>query len=383
LFDLLGGKEAPTPSQSRTRAVAVAVDGTPRKQVAANAGTADDAKIPGPTPRSTSKHTHIHLTTPSHRRTPGGKVRTPRSGGTGSVSKLQFATPAFLRRTALPMPTLDENAVSPAAVTRLPRKPLFRGLSSVVAGLRKLEEKTLDDDLDVLREMENERRPAPIAKPRTAQQKDAAAAGDQSLPVTEDSEASAAQVVELEDSQVPKQDHDIQPPGLLGGFDDETAYDSPEEQQLDRGQPLKVYQKRKPKRAHRLVSLRPTKAKRPTIEAEQKDEDVVPETQYDATKFVTLDDGALDMVASGSDNDDDFELGAANEEEGENPRKTSKKKDQKSRGTSEQQTKDGNGPVQRAVRMVKATANANFRRLKLKKKQGGKGRFGGRFGRRR
>ena len=79
-----------------------------------------------------------------------------------SVSKLHFSTPSFLRRDnhRIKLPVLNENeeglVVSPEMI-RVPRKPLVRGLSSMLAGLRKMEDEAADDDLEALREMEIER----------------------------------------------------------------------------------------------------------------------------------------------------------------------------------------------------------------------------------
>jgi DNA replication regulator SLD2 len=374
LFDLLGGKDAPTPS--RAVAAKLAVDITPKKGV----GTSNekkDAKALGSTPISSTRYA-TNLLTPSHRSQPYGSSKTPRSGAS-SVSKLQFATPAFLRRVSQPMPTLDENTISPAA-TRLPRKPLFRSLSSVVAGLRKLEETTLDDDLDVLREVENEQQLG-------AQVRQKASSGNQ-IGQRAEPETAPAVVVEVRDSQLLKADTDCQRPALLGAFDDEAAFDSAEEEQLDRGQPLRVYEKRKPKRAHRLVNLKPTRTKRPaTVDEVPENEkaDIVPETQYDATRpFPPEEDDDSHLAISDLDSNFGSEFEGEDGKDGADNAEKPAMKSKERKGISLQTQADGKGPLRHAVRMVKATANANFRRLKLKKKTGGQGRFGGgRFGRRR
>ena len=247
------------------------------------------------------------------------------------------------------MPTVDEDGqyMSPPAPLRLPRKPLGRSLSSVVAGLRKLEEEKYEDEMDALREMEDETRPSDTAKPMNG--------------------ASKAPPEILEpDSQAPQ---------LLGGFDDEALYDSPTEEVKGRdGQPLRVYKKKGQKRTTRRVNMKPTKTKRlhatvvgdnakgNTKEAGDDDE-VVPETQYDPSK-------ALDDLPD-IDSDPDF---AASGTEDEATEQTELKKATKPKKE---------GKVQKVARKVNELAHANFKRLKLRNtgSKGGPG-FGSRFRRR-
>ncbi|KAI0433135.1 DNA replication/checkpoint protein [Xylaria sp. FL1042] len=299
----------------------------------------------GRTPMSSSKRNMLNtFMTPSKRKedNPLG-ARTP-----SSVSKLHLATPAFLRRA--PLPTVDEDGhyMSPPAPLRLPRKPLGRSLSSVVAGLRKLEEERFDDEMDALREMENETDLTNAVKPMISTSK-------------------APQEILEPDSQAPQ---------LLGGFDDEALYDSPTEEVKGRdGQPLRVYKKKGQKRTTRRVNIKPTRAKRPqaTTENNTKDktgefdenEEVVPETQFDPNKPI---DGLPEV-----DSDPDF---AASDTEDEAPEKKGSKK------TAKAETKESK--VHKVARKVNELAHANFKRLKLRNtgSKGGPG-FGSRFRRRR
>ena len=247
------------------------------------------------------------------------------------------------------MPTVDEDGqyMSPPAPLRLPRKPLGRSLSSVVAGLRKLEEEKYEDEMDALREMEDETRPSDTAKPMNG--------------------ASKAPPEILEpDSQAPQ---------LLGGFDDEALYDSPTEEVKGRdGQPLRVYKKKGQKRTTRRVNMKPTKTKRlhatvvgdnakGNTEEAGDDDEVVPETQYDPSK-------ALDDLPD-IDSDPDF---AASGTEDEATEQTELKKATKPKKE---------GKVQKVARKVNELAHANFKRLKLRNtgSKGGPG-FGSRFRRR-
>ncbi|KAK1829386.1 putative dna replication regulator sld2 protein [Podospora conica] len=366
LFDLLAG----TPS--RTKDTHPPLSATPRSKKRDH----DTASTPGRhgrTPATPGRFVHIQgLTTPLHERHRNavGK-RTPSSSR--SVSKLQFGTPAFLRRTTAPLPPVDENGEWKVGPLRLPKKPIARSLSSIVAGLRKIEDEALDEELDVLREMEMEAAGmAPPPKKATP------------APPVEGEEAAADDGAEVEDSQVkepelPRPDR----PVLLGGFDDENAYDSSADEQLDRGQPLRVYKKKGQKRTTRRSYLKPTRTKRPlTAAGEEEDEDedgVVLETQFDATKAAAgggeeLGDGLL----SGSDFDED-----ESDDDGAEKKKAKAKKDKKAKEKKDKEKAKAKGKekdkgkgeekeegtVKKAVRKVKATAHANFKRLKLR--QGG------------
>ncbi|RYO78937.1 hypothetical protein DL764_010069 [Monosporascus ibericus] len=338
LFDLLVENDENTPSRPRTgEAEDANVQATPSRRAVADDVDELEAIKMGRTPMSTSKRTMLNtFMTPL-------KLRDGNSAGAKtptSVSKLQFSTPSFLRRA--PLPAIDENEgyKSPRPL-RLPRKPLGRSLSSIVATLRKVEEETLDDDLEALHEMENDA-PAPKSS-RPAK------------PSNDD--------VLVQDSRAPQ---------LLGGFDDESLYDSPTEEALGRdGQPLRVYKKKGQKRTTRRVNMRPTRTKRPqqsVEEEEDDDEDTVPETQFDASK--PDNEEPLDI---GSDSDfDESERG---------DREDAQKKEPKKGSTKEPK---GEGRLKKTVRKVNAMAHANFKRLKLKNHgaKGGPG-FNSKFRRRR
>ncbi|KAK3348288.1 DNA replication/checkpoint protein [Neurospora tetraspora] len=354
--------------------------------------------------------------------------------GERSVSKLQFATPAFLRRISAPLPPVDENGewldIEPL---KLPRKPFSiakgRGLSRVVASLRKMEEEKLDEELDMLREMEameqGEMGPPPpkktVAPPRedTDNQKarPAGTEGGAAEEEANDFEEDEAALIEVEasflESPSSKRKKERQRPVLLSGFDDENVYDSQDDgdlskEGLDRnGQPLRVFKKKGQKRTTRKVNMRPTRTKRPSApvaeeedddseeeeEEEEDGDDVIPETQFDATKNNAAGDDShnLDPLlsrGSGSEFDDDDD-GSEGEGEGEDEEaeasttktaKAAKKKvpakpkEKKKKDVTTKKTKnkknggkeDGDEEPVKKPRMVKATANANFKRLKLK-----------------
>lgn len=316
LFDLLVEKELGTPSKK---------DGlgktSPNNKITATPSKraihTDEEATPrlGRTPMSSSKRQMLNsFMTPLKNRDNNAGSFTP------SVSKLQFDTPAFLKRNSLPV--LDENGEFDApAPLRLPRKPFTRGLSEIVASLRKVEEDQLDDDLDALREAENEgmSEPVPKPKPQPRPTDDILVADSQRLP--------------------------------LGGFDDEGLYDSAEEQ--GNGAQLRVFKKKAPKRTTRKSNIKPVKVQRPAgmddAPVDSDDGDAIPESQAGAP-----DDG------SDSEFDDSTTKKA--------PKKPAKKE----------------GTVKKAVRKVNQLAHANFQRLKLKNNgaKGGPG-YNSRFRRRR
>lgn len=350
LFDLLEENNENSPSTCRqvNASEDMNIQATPSKK----SGGIDTAKL-GRTPTSTNKGTMLFVT-PSKRRSDNAALgKTPTS-----VSRLQFSTPSFLRRA--PLAAVDENGefISPAPF-RLPRKPLGRSLSSVVAGLRKLEEEADEDDMDALHEMENEEgsgtnpsnttKPAKPAKPN-----------DEIL------------------------EPDSQAQQLLGGFDDDTRYDSAPEEALGRnGQPLRVYKKKGQKRTTRKVNMKPTQSKRPQQSTEEQsdvDDEDVPETQVNTTK--SSGEPPLDL---GSDYEFD-----PSEDEREEPKKKvpakkvpTKKLDKTKKGEETKKGDKKEGTVKKAVRKVNELAHANFKRLKLKN-HGAKGpAAGSRFRRRR
>ncbi|KAI1851265.1 hypothetical protein JX266_003340 [Neoarthrinium moseri] len=351
LFDLLEENDENTPSRARYGDTTVSdpqVHATPTKRSFAEMDPESAVKL-GRTPQSASKRAMLDtFMTPLKKRDPNVQgARTP-----STTSKLQFSTPAFLRRAPLPPVDEDGKYVSPRPL-RLPRKPLVRGLSSVVASLRKMEEEKLDDDLEALREMENDAEPSEAPK--------------------------VVQPKAMEDVLIP----DNQAPQLLGGFDDEGRFDSdPEEQRGRDGQPLRVFKKKGQKRTTRKVNMRPTRARRPQqsledmpSDIEEETSDTVPETQYDSTKI-----GDSDPVDLGSGSDFSGSDGEGEEEKPKKKTKTAKKTEKAVKVTKDEKE----NPIKKAAKKVNAMAHANFKRLKLRNNgaKGGPG-FGSRFRRRR
>ncbi|KAK1638915.1 DNA replication regulator SLD2 [Colletotrichum phormii] len=339
LFDLMVERELGTPSRKNMNINTSAdarVMTTPRKR-ATPMDEEDDAKF-GRTPMSTGKRQMLDsfMTPLKNKAVPAADAKTPTT-----VSKLQFSTPSFLKRHTQPPPSKSEDFAAPPL--RLPRKPLVRGLSAIVASLRKVEEDNLDneDELEALREAEGEvMQPKVHPKPKA----DILAADSRvNLP--------------------------------LGGFDEEALYDSPDEEQVGRdGMPLRIFKKKGQKRTTRRSNMKPVHVKRPSAPAEEEnqqegdeEEEVVPKTQNSGDP----EDDYDELAGSGSDSEFD--------ESAPKAKSTKKKEEKKTEKKTEKE-----GTVKKAVRKVNAMAHTNFRRLKLKNNgaKGGTG-YNSKFRRRR
>ena len=346
LFDLLRD-DSVTPKKTPRKSggipgTQISINATPRK----SGGLASASKH-SRTPASAGKQFMLDkFATPSKSRLQVGS----QGGNTpSSVSKLHFATPSFLRRDRnRPLPVVDENnanlELSPQMV-RQPRKPLVRGLSSILAGLRKMEEDAADEDLEALHEMEemesemageNKYAPKPVVK-----------------------QALKPSVLKSDESILFKDSQQE----LLGGFDDEAMFDSdPEEIKnptLGRdGQPLKVYKKKGQKRTTRRVNMKPNRSKPQTkpigrIQEDSEDElgqedEIVPETQIiEAPEF---------------DDARNYESGSQSEYTASEGGTRYRRPDQSKK--AKRITRDGK--IRMATRKVTAIASQNFKRLKLR-----------------
>lgn len=341
LFDLLVEKEIGTPSRSaqadRRNTSKLDIQATPSRR---RGSMSDESSAMGRTPMSSSKRQLLNtFMTPLKNRKNDAGGKTP-----SSVSKLQFDTPAFLKRHSLPALSEAAELSAPAPPLRLPRKPLVRGLSEIVASLRQIEEEKLDEELDILREMENEEMGVTTITTATTTATTTTTSKNPPEPMPQVSEQNTA---ENEDRTV----------HLLGGLDDEGLYDSADEQQVGRnGLPLPVFKKKGQKRTTRRVNIKPMMKKRPTAP--------VNATNYDG------EDEFVPQANSTGEADGGLE-GSDSEEEAANT-----KGSKKSGGASKQ--------IKKPARKVNELAHANFHRLKLRNNgaKGGPG-YNSKFRRRR
>ena len=351
LFDLLPEDvTAATPSRRNAQVNdAKAIHATPRK-----AGT--EVALKGSKTPGSGKRLLDAFATPAKNRHLG------QAGTPSSVSKLRFSTPSFLRRDSqrIQLPAVNEEGpeLSPQMV-RVPRKPLVRGLSSMLAGLRKMEDEAADDDLDALREMEMEMEGnstvLPKPKPGPSSKSESKA---KPIPIaTKDN-------ILVADSQM----------NLVGAFDDEAQFDSETETpELGRdGQPLKVYKKKGQKRTTRRVKMKPTRSKpsqpsRTPAEEDSDDElagpgDIVPETQIEGD--LDLDDEAETGLAQ-----DAFEETARNFDSDSQSEYTASEGGTRYRRPDQSKKRKGvtkDGKIRKVARKVNAMAHQNFKRLKLR-----------------
>ncbi|KAK4226641.1 putative DNA replication regulator sld-2 [Podospora fimiseda] len=374
LFDLIG-KTPSKPTETLPSGL------TPRKRRASEVGglTTPSAKRfhPAATPTSKSQTELFGSeTTPLHERPDNNLRKTPSSNR--SIN-FKFSTPAFLRRTILPpVDEQDENGEWKVGPLRLPRKLLPgkgpRGLSQIVTNLRTIQDEAFEDEEEALRGMEGgENGPAP---PVTSKPNPTAAA--------------SSDPIEVNDSQLGPPELPRQPkekPVLLSAFDDETLYDSDDssqQQQLGRdGLPLRIFKKRGQKRTTRKVNMKPTRTKRPattTAEpgSESEDDEVIAETQHQNAPPPEEDLLRSGSKFEGEESDfDELSMGPKKKKEKKEATKEAKKSKEKEKNESE-------GVIKKTVRMVKATAHVNYKRLKLRN-NGAKGGPGhnSRFRRRR
>ncbi|KAK6006717.1 hypothetical protein QM012_005725 [Aureobasidium pullulans] len=254
-----------------------------------------------------------------------------------------LSTPAFLRRTSnmLIMDTLVEEAendheMKSMNIGRMRQPPfkkrgIVRSLSSIIQGLRKQEDDKLDEELEMMREMEN---------------------GD------DDYHEPAKPAVQVEDSQV------VMPLGPDQNIESEES----EEEEKDTGAFRKPWKKKGMKRQTKRVIMRP--APRPKAPAQggqpestSDNEGTVAETQLP---------DALHDVDSDADSD-----AAYSDTEAKRKRQLTKTTTTDIDDASK--SSKGDGIVKKTAKKISATAHANFRKLNIKNKNSkanGRGRFG-------
>jgi hypothetical protein len=311
------------------------------------------------TPMSDGKRFVLdHFVTP--RKDKENKSETP-----SSIAR-RFMTPSFLRRHTEPLPPLAEGEESPERPKPWRKRGLFRSLSSIIQSRRDEEvrkedqafEGTFEDELDVLREMEQEdaidttnTQPAlqPL-QPQKPQNDNAAKKRDSGVELDRD--------------------------GFLP--EPEPEANNPNDATKD-GQPgigPKVWKKKGLKRQTKRVISKPNKtfmqsrslvltlSVRPVrTRPSQAQEPEEASSDEEASKETGANNGAEEQP--------EFEQGA----------KTGSDKAAKGRKKSSKSTEAAE-PPKKAGRKIKADAHANYRRLKIKSKNS-KGNGRGRFGRRR
>lgn len=363
-----------TPSKSRSALTAIEgnIAATPSKNQNRNTTIAESPAIENVrgsrTPASSGKRFMLDtFATPLKRK----RDDEEQGHGTPSSSMKLLATPAFLRRsnTISIMETLAEEGERDHETLGLTRtreppfkkkKGFIRSLSSIIQGMRKEEDDRLDEEMEMMRDLEDGH--SPIG------------------PGLEESQSinrPGAEVL-VEDSQV------IMPLGPDRGIES----DEEEEEEQD-GQPRKPWKKKGLKRqTKRVISqycpdpfadlntnpviVRPVthKPKKPDSQvhpdsADEEDLEAVAETQLPDVTLPKRDD---------DDSESDY-----SDTEAKLQRAQSKLNAKAAAKAPSISTKETEGPIKRAARMISAGAHANFRKLKIKNqntKANGRGRFG-------
>ena len=348
LFDgLSGDSQSITPSRRWTPAAILgAVRATPIKRPGPLVGETQIALTGGchrKNPTSALQNTEYELfLTPSARRIVNSND-TP--GSRASVSKLRFdGTPYFLRRHSQHSLTVRERtdddtniSWSPAPIRMLPKPYAGKELSTLVKGLRKLEEERLDEDLEVLREIEN------VALPQNAIRREG---------------------ILVKDSQ--RLDMALGPDGGIKS-DDQGEY-SNEGKERDGG-PLRVWKKKGQKRTTKKVVMKPNAAKwvpEPAWKEESQSEDEIQAAIADS-KVVNERPNAVNQSSENEgqigENKPEEAMIKGRRFEGDRARKEEKL-------------------AMKVKKKISATAHANFRALKIKNKQSRAKRRGSIRGRR-
>ncbi|KAJ5029600.1 DNA replication and checkpoint protein-domain-containing protein [Bipolaris maydis] len=326
LFDQLPFALTPTKSRTVLGEVGLNVPQTPSKGLEDGASEALlESRARGErTPLSAGKRFLLNqFVTPKKRRLD--------EEGTPSSTMHGLATPAFLRRDNA-LGAIDEEDETTPRPAPWKRRGLGRSLTAMIQAMKKDEDDKLDEEADIMRELEMEEEG--IVAPKKSR---------------------VPQLL-VQDSQAPM------PLGPDRGAESEE--ESEEEPELGPdGKPRRAWKKKGMKRQTRRVIMRPNIVKPKPTPAPETHGDVeeqtrVPETQVPAD----IED------EFGSDVDDESDY-ASDVSHTPKVRKVTKKPQE----ANEKPKKES--IIKTAARKIKATANANYRRLNIKGKTGtgGKG----------
>lgn len=266
------------------------------------------------------------------------------------------------------------------------RAPLKRSssksLSSMIAAMRQTEDDRLDEEMELMRDMENG--DDGYAIPARTQPSWKRSSGR----VDDNEEQEIPADVLIEDSQFP----DISAAEL--GPDGSHVVDTDSEPEVG-GHPRKAWKKKGLKRQTKRVLMRPT-VRRPVLSATIQEmgevDELIEESQDGPATVIAPKDrnSSRDDDASGSDYDEpDSELDVEASEDENMKVKSSVKPTTKtgskqattsaaatSAGQKENNDKSDAGVIKKATKKISATANANFCKLKIRSAKGAKGAQG-------
>lgn len=338
IFDFLSPEsdKTGTPSKNQGRPSLTSIAGnslkTPSKKKRAQN---DDDEANTPSSKRVKPSLPAALFTPSAARRTTPAVATPSSHLT--LIGLDD-TPAFLKRHHSSAPPLNDDAGAPISWSpeinvRMRTKPVLKGLSQLVRGLREMADQELDDELELLREVEEDevapKKPNFAAKLRAATAKKK----EQDLDTTTSSvpalvrnsqTAQAGQQQPVSLRKLPQSSENIEMPlGPDRALDDESEEDSTYALRGRDGKP-RVFKKRGQKRSTRMSKMRPSKAKwrpEPVWKVSSSDEagkegDGIEEEKGVAVEVHVVEETQLPLPAPAANayDDDDDMLKTDNEE---------------------------------------------------------------------
>ncbi|KAK0935219.1 hypothetical protein LTR29_013163 [Friedmanniomyces endolithicus] len=277
---------------------------------------------------------------------------------TPSSSRHHFTTPSFLRR-SFPLAPVDEDLTT--GIAPVPKKRgLVRSLSSLIQGLRKQEDKRMDDEWDIMNELE------------AAGENSEDDADDSDRPPSQQRQPSKVHVL-VEDSQAATLSEPEMPLGPDQGAPGSDSEDCDEGRVVLRadGRPRKPWKKKGLKRQTKRTNMRPVLHKaRKASDLEE----VGKEGEGEAEAV-----GERVDVEGNPDGDHDAE--EIDRDEGDRSKATCKAG--RTDGASTAAVSSCTAKQGKPPKKVSASANANFRRLKIKQKNAKpSGRGGRKFGKR-
>lgn len=356
IFDAISQEDVAlcnTPSRTKPAPSSTIIASTPGKSLAS-----PELFKHSRTPISSSKRRMLDLlATPSRARRTSTDNHTP-----STVSKM--TTPSFLKRDSQrwDLHAVNEhNDLTSPKMARGPRKPFGRALSNMLASLRDMEDEAADDDLDALREIENEAMAiAPPHKPLPPKQQGPSILEGPSI------------------AEMPKL---LAPSALpLGGFDDPAMLDTDDEeaqsQRAREGQPTKVWKKKGQKRTTRLVRMKPSKvAPLPAVADDSSaDEHALPIEPHTQDLQRSTDDPAVLDTTTADARNFDSDTGTEYTASEGGTRYPRPRQERKNRAVNS----DGRVKTQARRSKVTALKNQNFQRLKIRSSKGSKAGNGGR-----
>ncbi|KAK1821955.1 hypothetical protein LTR12_003651 [Friedmanniomyces endolithicus] len=282
---------------------------------------------------------------------------------TPSSSKHHFATPSFLRR-SFPLAPIDEDTTG---IEPIPKKRgLVRSLSSLIQGLRKQEDKRMDDEWDIMNEIE-------------AADKYSEAEDESDRPPQQQRRPSKV-YVQVEDSQAATLSEPEMPLGPDQGAPGSDSEDDDEGRVVlgADGRPRKPWKKKGLKRQTKRTNMRPVmhKAKK-ACDLEEV------EKEHGGEESGTI--GAHGCADADADDDDDDDAEDLCDGDGDGAKAKGKKSNTGGNGEATTATTISPSTTKnvKPPKKVSAGAYANFRRLKIKQKNAKpSGRGGRKFGKR-